>query len=218
MRLVLLLLIFAVSAFSQFRYATNPETGRREIIGYRSIYDDGATVHFLNRNVAIDTTLSTDKTTPARHATKTTYYTKGGKVCALPSTADGGAESCTGGAGGGGGALEYGMTICAGGCYANETSTWKRPAPGNKTVTGCIMDAVTYPTGAALAVDVLKNGTTSIFATTVLTIADGGTAYNEQTSMSAAASLAKGDYLIAKVLTVGSTVAGDKVTVVCTVE
>ena len=119
----------------------------------------------------------------------------------------------------GGGALEYGLTICAGGCYTNETSVWKRPAPGAKTVTACVADAVTYPTGGDLIVDVLKNGTTTIFqAAGKLTFTAGATTYIEQTSMAAAATLAKGDYLIAKVTQAGATIAGDKLTVVCTVE
>lgn len=56
---------------------------------------DGTISPKNSKSVKIDTTLSTDQATPDRHATKTTYYTKSGKVCALPSTADGGAETCT---------------------------------------------------------------------------------------------------------------------------
>ena len=105
--------------------------------------------------------------------------------------------------------------LCAGPCVANETSNWKFVARVASRVTGCMVDAVTYPTGAAITVDLLKAGTTTVFTSTVPTLAYGSSAYNEQTGMAAAAVLAKGDYLIAKVLTVGSTIAGQNVSLVC---
>ena len=107
--------------------------------------------------------------------------------------------------------------LCAGPCVANETSNWKWTAPFDATVSGCIVDAQTYPTGAAITVDILKTGTTTIFTSTVPTLAAGSSSYNEQTGMAAAAVLTKGQYLIAKVLTVGSTVAGQFINVTCTV-
>jgi hypothetical protein len=107
--------------------------------------------------------------------------------------------------------------LCAGPCTANETTNWKWTAPFSATVTGCIIDAVTYPTGAAVTVDVLKAGATTIFSSTVPTLAAGSSVYSTQTGMSAAAAMSAGDYLIAKVLTVGSTVAGQFVNIVCTV-
>ena len=82
--------------------------------------------------------------------------------------------------------------------------------------TGCLLDAQTYPTGAAVTVDVLKNGSTTIFSSTVPTLADGSSSYNEQTGMAAAATLNKGDYLVAKVLTVGSTTPGHFINLICT--
>lgn len=109
--------------------------------------------------------------------------------------------------------------LCAGPCVAlTDTSYWKWTAPFALSITSCIVDASTYPTGAALTVDVLKGGATTIFSSTVPTLADGSSSYNEQTGMAAAATLAKGDYLLAKVLTVGSTIAGQNVNVVCRVQ
>ena len=67
-----------------------------------------------------------------------------------------------------------------------------------------------------MTVDVLKAGAISIFSSTPLILAGGSSAYSTQTAMSTAATLAPGDYLIAKVLTSGSTVAGQFVNVVCT--
>jgi hypothetical protein len=120
--------------------------------------------------------------------------------------------------GGSGGALEYGMTICSGGCYENETSEWKRPFPSGKTITGCIGDADVYPTGADLIIDVLKNGTSVFSAPGKMTFAAGATTWVKQTAMAAAAAGAEGDSLKLKVVQPGSTVAGSRVTVVCTVE
>ncbi len=108
--------------------------------------------------------------------------------------------------------------LCAGPCVANETSNWKWSAPSNVTVTSCLVDAMTYPTGSAITVDVLKGGVTSIFSSTVPTLTGGSSTYNEQTGMSAAATLSKGDFLVAKVLTVGSSVAGQYVNVTCKVQ
>lgn len=107
--------------------------------------------------------------------------------------------------------------LCAGPCTVNETSNWKWSAPADATITSCVIDAQTYPTGAAITVDVLKGGTTSIFSSTVPTLSAGSSAYNEQTGMSAAATLSKGDFLTAKVLTIGSSVAGQYVNVICKV-
>ena len=106
--------------------------------------------------------------------------------------------------------------LCAGPCTPNETSNWKWSAPRPVTVAGCLIDAITYPTGGAVTVDVLKAGAISIFSSTPLILAGGSSAYSTQTAMSTAATLAPGDYLIAKVLTSGSTVAGQFVNVVCT--
>lgn len=127
------------------------------------------------------------------------------------------------GSGGGGSAgassskITANFLLCAGPCVVDETSNWKWTAPFDVTVTGCIVDAQTYPTGAAITVDILKTGTTTIFTSTVPTLAAGSSAYNEQTGMAAGAALTKGQYLVAKVLTVGSSVAGQFVNVTCTV-
>jgi len=106
--------------------------------------------------------------------------------------------------------------LCAGGCYAGETTNWKWSAPFALTFTGCVIDAATYPTGAAVTVDLLKGGATTIFSSTVPTLAGGSSAYSTDTGMAANAAFTQGQYLIASVLTAGSTVAGQFVNVVCT--
>lgn len=118
-------------------------------------------------------------------------------------------------AGASGGQLTATFLLCAGPCVANETSNWKWTSPAAVTFTSCTVDAVTYPTGAAITVDILRQGTTTVFSTTVPTLSTGGTTYNTQTGMSAAAALTTGQYLTAKMLTVGSTVAGQFVNLVC---
>ena len=106
--------------------------------------------------------------------------------------------------------------LCAGGCYAGETTNWKWSAPFAVTFTGCVMDAVTYPTGAAVTVDLLKGGTTTIFSSAVPALAGGASTFSTDTGMAANAAFTQGQYLIAKVLTPGSTVAGQFVNLVCT--
>ena len=123
--------------------------------------------------------------------------------------------------GGTGGAFYFppSFVLCAGPCVAGTTaSNWKWTARQAIALTGCLMDAVTYPTGSgSLTVDIYKNSitTNSVFSSTILTIAGGATAYNLQTGMSANATLAQGDWLWAKVTAVGGTVAGQYVNVEC---
>ncbi len=57
MRLILLFISLALAMPAQFRYAMNPHTGRMDIVGYRAIQDDGTTISFIGRNVAIGPTL-----------------------------------------------------------------------------------------------------------------------------------------------------------------
>lgn len=120
------------------------------------------------------------------------------------------------GGGSGGGKITATFLLCAGPCTANETSNWKWSAPFAVTFTGCVIDAQTYPTGAAITVDVLKAGTTTIFSSSVPTLAAGSSSFSTQTGMAAAAALNQGNYLVAKVLTVGSTQAGQFINLVCT--
>jgi hypothetical protein len=105
--------------------------------------------------------------------------------------------------------------LCTGACVVNETTVWKWTATTAITLSACYIDAVTYPTGAALTVDVLKNGATTVFSTTKLVLPAGGSTFVSQTGMAAAATLAAGDYLIGKVTTIGSTIAGQYVNVSC---
>jgi len=156
------------------------------------VYPSGTGVAVVASGAAWATTLPTSTTV-------------NGQTCALGS-------SCTIAAGG---TVTATFLLCAGPCVANETSNWKWSAPAAVAVAGCIVDAQTYPTGAAVTVDLLKGGTTTVFTSTVPTLAAGSSAYNEQTGMAAAATLAKGDFLVAKVLTVGSTIAGQFVNLVC---
>ena len=143
-------------------------------------------------------------------------------VCNAPSGT--GAPACTSVAtagwllvnGGSAGKLSATFLLCAGGCYAGETTNWKWSAPFAVTFTGCVIDAVTYPTGAAVAVDLLKGGTTTIFSGAVPTLANGSSAYATDTGMAAGAAFSQGQYLIASVLTAGSTIAGQFVNVTCT--
>ncbi len=122
--------------------------------------------------------------------------------------------------------------LCVGspGCYVGEFTNLKFSATEADTVTGCQMDAIFYPTGTNLTIDILKNpaiggtpgsptltGGTTIFSSTVPTLAAGSSAYSAQAGMAAAAALAQGDYLIAKVLTADATVPGWGVTLTCTV-
>ena len=106
--------------------------------------------------------------------------------------------------------------LCAGGCYAGETTNWKWSAPFALAFTGCVIDAVTYPTGAAVTVDLLTGGTTTIFSGAVPTLAAGSSTFSTDTGMAANAAFTQGQYLIANVLTPGSAVAGQSVNLVCT--
>jgi hypothetical protein len=107
--------------------------------------------------------------------------------------------------------------LCAGGCYVGETTNWKWTAPFALTFTGCVIDAVTYPTGTgSLTVDLLKAGTTTIFSGAVPTLAGGSSAYATDTGMAAGAAMTQGQYLIASVLAVSGTLPGQFVNLVCT--
>ena len=69
---------------------------------------------------------------------------------------------------------------------------------------------LTAPTGAALNIDILKNGSTSIFASPPMTIAISGNAVNvsASASFSASAVLAADDYLTINISPVGSPIPG----------
>jgi len=136
--------------------------------------------------------------------------------------------------GGGGGVSKKAATflLCVGspGCYVGEFTNLKFSATEADTVTGCQIDAMFYPTGTNLTIDILKNptiggtpgsltltGGTTIFSSTVSTLAAGSSMYSTQSGMAAAAALAPGDYLVAKVLTADATVPGWGVNLTCTV-
>jgi len=103
-----------------------------------------------------------------------------------------------------------GFTICAGGCYITptlETIIFGMIADVTGTISSCRIGAATYPVGAALTVDVLKNptititngvpalsGGNSIFSSAVLTLANGSSAVAEVTAMNATyAAMVDGD-------------------------
>lgn len=195
-----------------------------------TVSSDGALTLTGNANSTLDlgigNTLSLQTTNNGPITTGSGLFTLGGGLT-IGGLTSGGTQclrvSSTGVVSGTGSDCASGSTItatfllCAGPCTVNETSNWKWSAPADATVTSCVIDAQTYPTGAAITVDVLKGGTTSIFSSTVPTLSAGSSAYNEQTGMSAAATLSKGDFLTAKVLTIGSSVAGQYVNVICKV-
>lgn len=93
------------------------------------------------------------------------------------------------------------------------TGTQRLPIDGTYTITGTRLMVGTAPTGAALIVDVNKNGTT-IYTTqgNRPTIADGANAGGPGTAPDVT-SLAAGDYLTVDIDQVGSTVAGSDLTV-----
>ncbi len=125
--------------------------------------------------------------------------------------------STSGGAVAGGYVFVTGL-LCAGPCSQNETSNWKWTPPSAITLSTCVADAQTYPTGSgSLTVDVLKNGVTSAFGTNpVVTMTSSTTSAVTATPQGAGASLnGTGDYLIFKVLTVTSGTTGAQVNVTC---
>lgn len=106
--------------------------------------------------------------------------------------------------------------LCAGPCTVGETSNWKWTAPFALTVQSCTIDAMTYPTGADMTVDILRQGTTTIFSGAVMTLPAGGVTFQTNSGMAAAASLTAGQFLTASVTGIGSTIPGQFVNVVCT--
>jgi hypothetical protein len=117
--------------------------------------------------------------------------------------------------GGSGGQLTATFLLCAGGCYVGETTNWKWFAEFPLTFTQCGIDAITYPTGSAVTVDLLKGGTTTIFSSAIPTLADGSSIFVNTTGMATNASFTQGQFITAAVTGVGSTVAGQFVTVTC---
>lgn len=74
MRLILLFISLALAMPAQFRYAMNPHTGRMDIVGYRAIQDDGTTISFIGRNVAISPTLPVTVATVSPQAVERTGF------------------------------------------------------------------------------------------------------------------------------------------------
>lgn len=135
------------------------------------------------------------------------------------------------GAAGAAGQSTVSFLVCAAPCVVGDASNWKWTVPAARTVTSCTVDATIYPTGAAVTVNILKNATfagygvlpqwtggTTIFTSTLPTLSAGGTTFNTQSGMAAAAVLTTGDYLVASVTAVGSTIPGQGVNIVCAVQ
>lgn len=99
------------------------------------------------------------------------------------------------------------------GTLATSTGTIRLPIDGTYTIVGTRLMVGTAPTGAAIILDVNKNGTT-IYTTQANrpTIADGSNSGGPGSTPDVTA-LAAGDYLTVDVDQVGSTVAGSDLTV-----
>lgn len=129
-----------------------------------------------------------------------------------------GSITCAAAAGGGGTGI-----VRASWVYGNGVAIAAADAiavPWMATATGmiqkCYAAAGTGPVGAALVVDVKKNGASIFGANPKLTIADGQTAGSTVTF--ATATLAEGDLLTTAMVQVGSTAAGSNLSVVCTIQ
>jgi hypothetical protein len=141
-------------------------------------------------------------------------------------TWSGSANCWAGAAAGGSGGATATFLLCAGPCATNETSNWGWFASGSVSVSGCVVGVAqysgssgAYPTGSgSTTVNIFKNGVTnSIFSAGALALPGGSTSTVTNTSMSASATLAAGDFLVAQVTGVAGTITGQGVTVVCTV-
>ncbi len=119
--------------------------------------------------------------------------------------------------GGGSTAERVTFVLCIGADCAtgtNLTAPWISFRPGKITV--CKAVAKTAPVGAAVLIDIQRNGT-SIFGATKLTIPAGSTAVATRKTFAAAA-LAEDDLLTVDITQVGSTAPGKNISVVCKVD
>jgi hypothetical protein len=103
--------------------------------------------------------------------------------------------------------------LCSSNCATGTNLTHYWIAPKYVGATKCFAAAKTGPTGSALIVDILNNGT-SIFGVSKLQIAAGQTTGNTST-FSSAASIAEADLLTISITQVGSSTPGQYVTITC---
>lgn len=98
-------------------------------------------------------------------------------------------------------------------CATGSNLTANYIVTAAETLGKCYISAKTAPTGHTLIVDVLNNGTSIFGAGTKLVLAISGT-YATQ-AVIANPSLAEGDILTTDITAIGSTIAGQDLTVVC---
>ena len=117
----------------------------------------------------------------------------------------------------GGGQIAAGSICAAAGCVLNETANWSYAVMVAGTVTSCGVVATTAPTGTAIIVDVLKNGTSIYGANPKTTVALASTTY-AAVSVFATTALAVGDLLTFKITQVDSNAIGQFVRVTCLIQ
>jgi len=104
-------------------------------------------------------------------------------------------------------------------CYPRADATNRYIITAKSKPQKCFVTAKVPPQGAAITVDILINGSVSIFpAAAKLTIPAGGTAVYSTTSFVAGTQFQEGDYLTASVVSVGTSTAGRDVTAVCSMK
>jgi hypothetical protein len=110
----------------------------------------------------------------------------------------------------------FSLAASAGGVL-NETANWTFAVMNAGTIQACGSVATIAPTGAAMIVDVLKNGMSIFGANPKTTVAVSSTAYAEVTVFSSA-SVAKGDLITAKLTQADSNSVGQFVRVTCSIQ
>lgn len=105
-------------------------------------------------------------------------------------------------------------SVCSGApCTTGTNLTNQYIVAANSAAVQCYAAAKTAPVGSALIVDVLRNGSISIFGPTQLVLPAGQTTAN--TSTFTAPTLTAGDRLTFDIVQIGSTAAGQDVTITC---
>lgn len=107
------------------------------------------------------------------------------------------------------------FTVCASaGCVVNETSNWTNFVTAAGTLSKCGIIATTAPTGSAIIIDLLKNGSSVFGANPKPTVTLNSTTYAAVTTFGTTA-VAEGDALVAKVTQADSNSVGQFVTLKC---
>lgn len=109
-------------------------------------------------------------------------------------------------------------SVCAdAGCTVNETANWTYAVMIAGTIKSCGAVATIAPTGSAIIVDVLLNGTSIYGANPKTTVAISSTSY-AAVSTFASAAVVVGDLLTFKVTQADSNTIGQYVRVSCTIQ